>query len=209
LSSGKDAQVTQANHRSAGYPIDEMFLTRWSPRAFNGQPISEHNLLTMIEAGRWAASSYNSQPWRFLWARRDTPHWNKFLDLLVPFNQSWAKDASALVILVSNTLMRAAGSDVDVPSPSHSFDAGAASGYFTLQASRMGWYAHGMVGFDMNRAINELKVPTGFRVEAAYAVGQLGDKNKLPEKLQAREQPSTRIPLKELAFEGAFPSVSG
>lgn len=196
--------MTQANHRAADYPIDEMFLDRWSPRAFNGEPISEHDLLTMLEAGRWAASSYNSQPWRFLWARRDTPHWDRFLDLLVPFNRSWAKDASALVVLVSNPLMRPPGSEADVPSHSHSLDAGAASGYFTLQASRMGWYAHGMVGFDMDRAFAELRVPMGYRVEAVYAVGKLGDKSKLPEMLQAREQPSPRIPLSELAFEGGF-----
>jgi nitroreductase len=196
--------MTEANHRSADYPIDEMFLARWSPRAFTAEAISEHDLLTMLEAGRWAPSSYNSQPWRFLWARRDTAHWAKFFDLLVPFNQSWAKTASALVILVSNPLMRPPGADADVPSHSHSLDAGAAAGYFMLQASRMGWYAHGMVGFDMARASTVLNVPAGYRVEAAYAIGKLGDKSMLPPMLQAREVPSTRIPLKELAFEGGF-----
>ena len=197
--------LTQANHRTADYPIDAMFLERWSPRAFTGEPIAEQDLLTMLEAGRWAASSYNSQPWRFLWARRDTPHWQKFFDLLVPFNQSWAKDASALVILVSNSLMRPPGADADVPSHSHSLDAGAASAYITLQASRMGWHAHGMVGFDKDRAFADLHVPKGYRVEAAYALGKLGDKSKLPEALQAREQPSQRMALSELAFEGGFP----
>jgi nitroreductase len=199
--------MTTANARESAYPIDPMFLQRWSPRAFNEELITEHDLLTMLEAGRWAASSYNSQPWRFLWARRGTAHWQKFLDLLIPFNQSWAKDASALIVLVSNTMMRPPGAPADVPSHSHSLDAGAASGYVALQASRMGWYAHGMVGFDMPRAATELKVPAGFRVEAAYAIGKLGDKSKLPEMLQAREQPSPRLPLAELAFEGGFPTA--
>lgn len=198
--------MTEATPRKADFPIDEMFLQRWSPRAFNGQSIDEHDLLTMLEAGRRAASSYNSQPWRFLWARRDTPHWEKFFNLLVPFNQSWAKDASALVVLVSNSTMRPPGADADVPSHTHSLDTGAASAYFALQASRMGWYAHGMVGFDMARAFTELNVPKGYRVEAAYAVGQLGDKSSLPEALQAREQPNDRKPLTELAFEGGFPA---
>lgn len=198
--------MTEATPRKADFPIDEMFLQRWSPRAFNRQSIDEHDLLTMLEAGRWAASSYNSQPWRFLWARRDTPHWEKFLNLLVPFNQSWAKDASALVVLVSNSTMRLPGADADVPSHTHSLDAGAASGYFALQASRMGWYAHGMVSLDMAGAFTELNVPKGYRVEAAYAVGKLGDKSTLPEALQAREQPSNRKPLTELAFEGGFPA---
>lgn len=198
--------MTEATPRKADFPIDEMFLQRWSPRAFNGQSIDEHDLLTMLEAGRWAASSYNSQPWRFLWARRDTPHWDKFFNLLNPFNQSWAKTASALVVLVSNSTMRPPGADADVPSHSHSLDAGAASAYFALQASWMGWYAHGMVGFDMARAFTELNVPKGYRVEAAYAVGKLGDKSSLPEALQAREQPNDRKPLTELAFEGGFPA---
>ena len=198
--------MTQASPRKSEYPIDPMFLDRWSPRAFTGETISEHDLLTMLEAAHWAPSSYNSQPWRFLYARRDTPHWAKFLDLLVPFNQSWARDASALVIIVSNSVMRAPGADADVPARTHSLDAGTASGYFALQARTMGWYVHGMSGIDFDRAFAELKVPKGYHVEAAYAVGKLGDKSKLPEMLQQKEQPNERRPLSEVVFEGGFPA---
>lgn len=182
-----------------------MFLERWSPRAFTGERIAEAELMTILEAARWAPSSYNSQPWRFLYARRDTAHWKRLLDLLVPFNRGWAKDAAALIVLVSNSLMRPPGADKDVPSHSHSLDAGAASGYFALQANRMGWHAHGMVGFDIDRAFAELNVPTGYRVEAAYAIGRKGDPAQLPEGLRSREVPSDRKPLDELAFEGGFP----
>jgi nitroreductase len=196
--------MTEVNNRKADYPIDEMFLQRWSPRAFNSQEISEHDLMTMLEAARWAASSYNAQPWRFIWARRNTPHWAKFQGLLVEFNQSWAKDASALVFLISKSLMRPQGADADVPSYTHSLDAGTASGYFALQASRMGWFVHGMAGFDKDRAIGELNVPSGYRIEAAYAIGKQGDKSKLPPMLQSREMPSPRLPLSALAFEGGF-----
>ncbi len=199
--------MTEANHRQSDHPIDPMFLERWSPRAFTGETMSKDDLLTMIEAGRWAASSYNSQPWRFLYALRDTAHWERFLGLLVAFNQSWAKDASALVVLVSNSTMRPPGAEKDVPSHSHSLDAGAAAANFALQASRMGWHVHGMVGFDMDRAFAELNVPQGYRVEAAYAVGRIGDKSRLPEALQAREAPSPRLPLAEIAFEGGFASA--
>src|SRR3954452_1939850 len=101
--------MTSANGRIADHPIDKLFLERWSPRAFTGEPIAEADLAILFEAARWAPSSYNSQPWRFLYARRDTPHWEKFLGLLLPFNQSWARQASALVILVSNALMRPPG----------------------------------------------------------------------------------------------------
>ncbi|MCK8784469.1 nitroreductase family protein [Roseomonas sp. NAR14] len=192
------------NSRTAEHPIDPLFLERWSPRAFTGEEIAESDLLTMLEAGRWAASSYNSQPWRFLYARRGTAHWEKFLGLLNEFNRSWAKDASALVVLVSNSVMRPPGAEKDIPSHSHSMDAGNAIAQVMLQATRMGWYAHGMVGFDMDRAFAELNVPSGYRVEAAYAIGRKADKSKLPEGLQARETPSPRKPLAEIAFEGGF-----
>ena len=198
------AEVTTANGRTADYPVDPMFLERWSPRAFTGEPLAAADLLTMLEAARWAPSSYNSQPWRFAYARRDTPHWGQFLDLLVPSNRSWAAGASALVILVSNSLMRPPGSDKDVPSPTHSLDAGTASGYFALQAYKMGWYVHGMIGFDRERAFTELNVPAGYRVEAAYAVGRVGDPASLPDALRDRERPSARTPLAELAVEGSF-----
>jgi len=197
--------MTQTAFRTSDHPIDIQFLNRWSPRAFTGEAISEADLLTMIEAGRWAASSYNSQPWRFLWARKDTAHWGKLFGLLNEFNQSWAKTASALVVMVSNSVMLPPGQEKPVPSYSHSFDAGTASGYFTLQASLMGWQAHGMVGFDKDRAITELNVPQGVRVEAAYAVGRPGDKAMLPESLQGREQPSPRAPMADIAMEGGFP----
>ncbi len=197
--------MTTSNTRTSDYPIDPMFLDRWSPRAFAGVAISEQELMTMLEAGRWAASSYNSQPWRFLYARRDTPHWDKFFNLLVEFNQGWCKSASALIYLASNSLMRPPGSDKDVPSYSHSLDAGTAAGYVALQAMKMGWQLHGMVGFDKERAFAELNLPQGYRVEAAYAVGKIGDKATLPDALREREKPSERVPLSQLAFEGGFP----
>ncbi len=196
--------MTTANSRETEHPIDPIFLQRWSPRAFAPDVIAEADLLTMLDAARWAPSSYNSQPWRFAYALRDTAAWPTFLDLLVPFNKGWAKDAAALVVLISNSLMKPPGADKEVPSHSHSLDAGAASGYFALQAARMDWHVHGMVGFDMDRAFAELDVPKGYRVEAMYAVGKRGDPATLPEPLRARDVPSPRLPLSSLAFAGRF-----
>jgi nitroreductase len=197
--------MTKFNSRESEFPIDPMFLDRWSPRAFTGEPISTAELFTMLDAAHWAPSSFNAQPWRFLYARRDTAHWTKFLHLLVPSNQVWAQNAAALVFIVSNSRMRPPGGDADVPSHSHSLDAGTASGFLALQARKMGWYVHGMAGFDLDRAVVELGVPAGYRVEAVYAVGKKADKSSLPEKLQAKEQPNTRLALRELVFEGGFP----
>jgi nitroreductase len=192
------------NSRTAAHPIDPLFLERWSPRAFTGEPISERELLTLFEAARWAPSSYNSQPWRFVYARRDTEHWLKFLDLLNAFNQSWAKNAAVLTILVSKRTLQPTGTDKEVPSHTHSLDAGAAWGNLALQATRLGWAAHGMAGFDIPRAAAELGVPIDHRVEAAIAIGKPGPKSILPDALRAREEPSGRLPLAQLVREGRF-----
>ena len=101
--------------------------------------------------------------------------------------------------------MRPPGGDKDVPSRSHSLDTGAASAYLALQANERGWFVHGMAGFDVARAPAELSVPDGYRVEAVYAIGKIGDPASLPEPLREREKPSGRRPLTELAFEGTFP----
>ena len=190
--------------RRSDHSIDPMFLERWSPRAFAADTISEHDLLTLFEAARWAPSSYNSQPWRFVYGRRGTPAFDKLLGLLNEFNQSWAKNASALVIVISNSMMQPPGQDKPVPSHSHSFDAGAAWMALALQATRSGWYTHGMVGFDMERAFADLDVPQGYRVETAIAIGKIGDKASLSEFLQTREVPSDRQPLSAIAMEGGF-----
>ena len=195
------------NSRTADHDIDPLFLQRWSPRAFDGSALTDAQVMSLFEATRWAPSSYNSQPWRFLYARRDTPAWTKFLDLLIPFNRSWAERAGLLIVACSNSLMHPPGQDKAVPSHSHSFDAGAAWAHLALQATRLGLQAHGMVGFDMERAFAELNVPQGYRVECAIAVGRQGDKSVLPEGLQAREQPSGREPLTTTVLEGGFPAA--
>jgi nitroreductase len=196
--------MTQANPRTAAYPIDAQFLNRWSPRAYTGADISEETVFTFLEAARWAPSSYNSQPWRFVFARRGTPQWDSLLGLLNEFNRSWAEKASVLIVMLSKTTFTPPGATAPVPAVMHAFDTGASWAYLALQASLSGWHAHGMVGFDKDRAREELNVPADFSVEAMVAIGKLGDKSILPEGLQARETPSPREPLSKLAFEGKF-----
>jgi nitroreductase len=196
--------MTTANRRTSAYPIDPLFLERWSPRAFTGESIPEPELLGLFEAARWAPSSYNSQPWRFLYARRESQSFAQFLGLLNSFNQSWAQAAAALVILVSKTTLLPPGADREVPSHTHSLDAGAAWALLALQATRSGWAAHGMAGFDRPRTAAELGVPADYRVEAAIAIGRPGDPALLPESLRAREQPSGRLPLSHVVCEGRF-----
>jgi nitroreductase len=115
--------------RIADHPIDRIFLDRWSPRAMTGETIPEEELMVLFEAARWAPSSYNNQPWRILYARRDSEHWPLFFDLMVEFNQSWAKNAAALLLFISKTTF-----DMNTgTSVTHSFDTGAAWENLALQ----------------------------------------------------------------------------
>ena len=203
LSLLEDQLMTKGTEiRKADYPIDSVFLDRWSPRAMSGEPISEEELFTLFEAARWAPSSYNNQPWRILYARRDTPHWPQFFDLLVEFNQGWAKNAAALVVFISKTTFDHNGK----PAATHSFDTGAAWENFALQAALKGLVVHGMQGFDYDKARTALNVPEGFKVEAMAVIGKPGRKEDLPEKLQQRETPNDRRKLTETVFEGPLPA---
>ena len=191
--------------RQSDHPIDPLFLDRWSPRAFDGSEMPEADLLSLFEAARWAPSAFNSQPWRFLYARRGEADWERFLDLLIPFNRGWAKSASVLVYILSDTLPFTDKSGEPATSHSHSYDSGAAWAFFALQATRMGYQAHGMSGVEFERAREALGVPERYRIEAAAAVGRIGDPATLPEKLRAREAPSGRKPVAEFAFKGEWP----
>jgi nitroreductase len=192
--------IEGSERRKAEHEVDELFLDRWSPRAMSGEPVTEEELLTLFEAARWAPSSFNNQPWRILYARRDTEHWPVFLGLLVEVNRSWAKDAAALVLFVSKETF----DHNSKPYPTHSFDTGAAWENLALQAMLSGLITHGMQGFDYERAREELNIPEGFRVEAMAVVGRPGDPASLHEKLREKETPSDRKPLSEITCEGPF-----
>ena len=192
------------NPRKSDHPAAQIFLDRWSPRAFTGETMPDHVLATCFEAARWSPSSYNSQPWRFVYAKKETPDFAKFLDLLVPGNQAWCKDASVLLILCSKKTMKVPTQEAEVPSRTHSFDAGSGWMSFALQASLLDWHAHGMVGFDYERAATAVALPADHTVECAIAVGRLADKSILPERYQAMEAPNGRMPITQTTFAGAF-----
>ncbi|MGY5809364.1 nitroreductase family protein [Rhizobium sp. LEGMi198b] len=196
--------MTSSNTRESQYPIDKLFLDRWSPRAFSSETMPEADLLTILEAAHWAPSASNLQPWRFVYALRGSENWEKFLDLLIEFNQSWAKSAAALLFVVSRTHNGELGSAEQKPNYSHSFDTGTAWGFLALQAHLAGYAAHGMGGFHVEKSYEVLGIPEGFRVEAAVAIGKIGDRDQLPEKLREREVPNHRKPLSEVAFNGTF-----
>lgn len=188
--------------RRSEFPIDTLFLDRWSPRAMTGAPIEEHELLTLFEAAHWAPSSGNSQPWRFLYARRDTPEWPLFFDLLNEGNRAWCHRAAALVVLISRTTSETSGRAL----VTHSYDTGAAWMSLAFQGWLKGLVVHGMAGFDYARAQRTLDVPDDMTVEAMAAVGIPGNREELPPQHLARESPNGRRPISELVFAGKYRS---
>lgn len=190
--------------RAVTRAVNPLFLERWSPRAFDSSAMPQDDLDTIFDAARWAPSAFNYQPWRFLYAHRDSADWNRFLELLVPFNQDWVKNASVLVFILSDTLL--VGDSVEDAEPlySHSFDAGAAWALMALQATRLGYHSHGMTGVDFDKARAELAVPDRFRIEAAVALGRIADKAILPEELQEDEAPSGRKDIADFVAAGNF-----
>src|ERR1700730_10808389 len=192
--------IAGSEKRHPDYPVDRLFVDRWSPRAMSGETIAEEDLMVLFEAARWAPSSGNYQPWRILYARRETEHFPLFLRLLVEGNRAWAARAAALLMFVSKTTLDRDGS----PNRTHSFDTGAAWENLALQGWLKGYVVHGMAGFDYERARTELEIPEEFQVEAMAAVGRPGSGEQLQERLRERESPSGRRKVTELVWEGKF-----
>src|SRR3989344_7056169 len=186
--------------RTSDHDIHPFILNRWSPRAMTGEELSDKELLPLFEAARWAPSSYNGQPWRLLYAKRNTKHWNAFFDLLGEFNRSWAKDAAVLVVVISRKNFE----HNNKPSITHRFDAGAAWENLALEAEHQGLIAHGMEGFDYGKARTILEIPEDYDIEAMVAIGKPGKLEDLPKDLQEKEIISSRKPLKEIIMEGKF-----
>jgi nitroreductase len=194
--------------RQADFPVDPLFLERWSPRAFDESDLPDEDLMTMFEAARWAPSAFNSQPWHFLYAKRSDANWDRFLKLLIPWNQSWAHSASVLIYIVSDSLPMTDRKTGDpAPSSTHGFDTGAAWVSLALQATRMGYFAHGMSGIQYELARAELQIPERYALNAACVIGRLGDPAILDEKMRAREAPSIRKPQGDFVHAGNFPAA--
>lgn len=186
--------------RQPDWPVESLFLRRWSPRAMNAEPLTEGELHRLFEAARWAPSSYNEQEWRFLFAERIRDDWHLFFDLLMEANQVWCRNAAALIVVVSKRTFTRNGK----PNSVHSFDTGLATQNLLLQATAMNLVAHAMAGFDRDAARRDLEVPDDFSVECMIAVGRPGDPKYLPDHLREAEIPSGRKPVDAIAQPGKF-----
>jgi len=166
----------------------------------SGEALTEEELLRLFEAARWAPSTYNEQEWRFLYARRDTPHWPLFFELLAEGNKAWCHRAAVLVVVLAKKVF----TRNNQPNPVHLFDSGSAWENLALQATVMGLASHGMAGFDFDKARSVLRVPDQYAVAAMCALGRPGKPEDLPPALRELEKPSTRRPVSESICEGPF-----
>jgi len=187
-------------------PIHEIIRNRWSPRAFAARAVEPDKLRSVLEAARWAASSYNAQPWYFIVATKDDPeNFRKILDCFVEFNQNWAKNAPVLALSVAALKM-----DQAKEPNRHAFhDVGQAAANLALQATALGLEAHQMAGILPDKAREIFSVPEGYEVVAGIVIGYPGDPETLPEPLRQRElAPRTRKPLDAFVFTGKWSQVS-
>ena len=190
--------TTKTGRRQTTFKINPLILNRWSPRSMTGEELDDETIMSLFEAARWAPSSYNNQPWRFIYAKRNTLHWDKLFNLLAEPNKVWTKEAVLLVVVISRKNFE----HNEKYSITHQFDAGAAWENLALEASSRGLVAHGMAGFDYVKARIDLEIPDNFDVMAMIAIGKKGPKDNL--QLQEREYPSDRKPLAEIVMEGQF-----
>jgi nitroreductase len=186
--------------RKPAYPINPLILNRCSSRSMTGEELHEQDIMPLFEAARWAPSSFNNQPWRFIYAKRNTGHWDRLFNLLVDANKLWAKNAALLVVVISRKNFEYN----EKLARTHQFDAGSAWENLALEASSRGIVAHGMQGFDYENARVDLGIPVDFEVMAMIAIGKKAPKENLPAELQDKEKLSDRKPLKDIIMEGIF-----
>jgi nitroreductase len=174
-------------------PILDVLTERWSTRVFDPvTPIDEDALASALEAARWSPSASNTQPWRFIVARRGTASHAKIVDALIGFNQGWAPDAAALVVFVATTERDGK------PLRWATYDTGQAAAHFTVQAHATGLVTHQMGGFDADRLSASFDLPEDMRPLTVTAVGTLGDIAAASEQMREREAaPRTRRPVSD------------
>lgn len=188
------------------YPIHDLLRRRRSPRAFADRRVEPEKLRSLLEAARWAPSSYNEQPWSFIVATKENPiEYERLLSCLVEGNIQWAQRAPVLMLSVAKLYF-----DRNRKGNRHAFhDVGLAIENLVIQATALGLFVHQMAGFHVEKARELFNIPDGYEPVAMMALGYLGDSETLPDQLRERElAPRTRKPLKEFVFTGYWGQTS-
>lgn len=189
-----------SNPAPADAPLIDIIKNRWSPYAFSGKAIPADKVAALFEAARWAPSSFNEQPWRYIYAlKEDTDR--KMIESLLVDGNAWAKDAGLLMISFAKKTFARNGK----PNRHCMHDLGCANGFITLQAESMGLVTHQMAGFFVEKANEVLGVPDDYEPGSMMAVGFPGDPKTISEDLQKREQtPRTRNAASSFAMRGRW-----
>lgn len=194
--------MNEAKRAHPHHPIHELIATRWSPYGFDSRPVAEGDLLSLFEAARWAASSYNEQPWRFIVAREEEPaEFDRLLTCLVEGNQAWARHAPVLALAVVSLRFSRNGK----PNRAAHHDIGTATCSLQLEATARGLSVHPMIGIQPERARTEYAIPEGYEAYTALAIGYAAPLDAVDESLRRRDAaPRARKPLSEFVFTGAW-----
>jgi nitroreductase len=181
--------------------IHPLIKKRWSPRAFANREVSTEQLELIFEAARWAPSSFNEQPWRFIVGRRGDNTYQRILDTLVEFNQKWSHTAEVLAITVVKKSFTKNGK----PNRVCQFDLGQSLAYITFQAYDLGLVMHQMAGLRLEKATEVFAIPDDYEPVTAFALGYQGNPDILPEDLRKSEyEARQRKPRKEFVFKETF-----
>ncbi|TWU51925.1 nitroreductase family protein [Rubripirellula reticaptiva] len=187
------------------FPVIESIQKRWSPYRFDASPIDDSKILCCLEAARWAASSFNDQPWSWILAKRqDTEAFKKMVGCLLEANQGWAAKASVIMVSVIRTTFQYNGK----PNRVALHDLGQASAHLALQATELGLQVHQMAGLNLSATRLAYNIPEGYQPETAIAIGNPDTSEPASEaevELQKRELgPRKRRSLAEQVFEGTW-----
>lgn len=199
--------MTQKRAAETSVPIHQILNERWSPRAFDSRPVEPEKLRSLFEAARWAASSFNAQPWYFIVATKDDhENYRKVLASFVEFNQGWARNAPVVGLSVARLNFEHNGQ-----LNRHAFhDVGQAAANLAVQAAAHGLQLHQMAGILPEKARELFSIPQGYEAVAGFALGYPGDPESLPQQLKERELAQrTRKPLASFVFSGKWGDTAG
>ncbi|MCW9706845.1 nitroreductase family protein [Fodinibius salsisoli] len=184
------------------YPIHNLLRKRWSPRSFSDQSIDEELLHQLFEAARWAPSSYNEQPWRFIVARKEEEEaFSKLSKVINDFNRTWATDAPVLVLGLAKQSFDANGR----PNRHANHDLGQAIAHLTFEATRHDLFVHQMAGILPDKARELYDISEAYKPLTMFTIGYEGEVDSLPIKLAEKETTlRSRKPLDDIVFKGQW-----
>jgi nitroreductase len=198
--------MTAPKQASPDHPIHELLARRWSPYSFADRPVPEDDLRSLFEAARWAASSYNEQPWSYIVATKADPAgFERLLSCLVEGNRAWAEASPVLALGCTSLLFARNGK----PNAAAVHDLGLAGASLTLEATARGLFVHQMIGILPEKARELYRIPEGVKPLIGRAIGYAADPDTLPEKYRERDlAPRSRKRLAEFVFGGEWGAAS-